>query len=123
MQNKTLFLLLFHGSARKNALTASGEFINSLRKKAPESKIGLCFLRGQKPDLKQALSEAAIQGIKKIYIFQLFLLPGAHVNEDIPGIVKDFEKNHPQISIEILPCLTKLEGFAKMILDEMSNHA
>ncbi|MGM0600560.1 MAG: CbiX/SirB N-terminal domain-containing protein [Candidatus Rifleibacteriota bacterium] len=123
MQNKTLFLLLFHGSARKNSLTASGEFVKSLRKKAPDSKIGLCFLRGQKPDIKQALADAASQKFRKVYIFQLFLLPGAHVNEDIPGFINEFKNAHPQTEIKLLPCLVELEGFGQLILNEIKKHA
>jgi hypothetical protein len=51
------------------------------------------------------------------------LLPGAHVNEDIPGIVNEFKKNQPETRITTLPCLTELDSFEQLILNEIKSHA
>lgn len=114
MEKKTIYLLLFHGSARPEAFSSANAFTDKL-KKGSRSEIRCCFLRGQKPGLEQAIRDAVNDGYVAIKAIQLFLLPGAHVNEDIPGIVDRYKKEHPEISIELFPCLVELEEFAQMI--------
>jgi sirohydrochlorin ferrochelatase len=48
-------------------------------------------------------------------VIQLFLLPGAHVNEDIPGMINSFKKDYPNITVETSPCLVELKEFQQMI--------
>lgn len=114
MEKKTIYLLLFHGSARESALSSATKFTDSLRDIC-KNRVECCFLRGQSPDLDEAISSALAQGFTCIKIIQLFLLPGAHVNEDIPGIVARHKQQASAVSIEVLPCLVELPEFTQMI--------
>jgi sirohydrochlorin ferrochelatase len=122
MKKKTLFLLLFHGSARKEALTSARAFLEKMRTLISDAEVEICFLRGQKPDLLMALEEGAASGHGKIRLIQLFLLPGAHINEDIPGILKDFGQKHPQVDTKVLPCLVELHEFSQMLTEIIKSH-
>lgn len=115
MEKKTINLLLFHGSARANALESAAGFTKKLREQSGKA-IECCFLRGQQPTLEMALSSALNDGCSKIRLIQLFLLPGSHVDQDIPGIVDEFRQKHPEIEIESFPCLVELDGFASMLV-------
>lgn len=115
MEKKTINLLLFHGSAREVALKSAESFTQKLQRKGDFS-VACCFLRGQQPDLATALRHSIKMGFRHIRIIQLFLLPGAHVNEDIPGIAAGFQEDYPDLFIETTPCLVELEEFAEMLL-------
>ncbi|MFZ5949903.1 MAG: sirohydrochlorin chelatase [Candidatus Rifleibacteriota bacterium] len=119
MKNKTIYLLLFHGSARTGALQSASAFTNNLAEQTGKM-VKACFLRGQSPDLEDAINQSISDGYRKIRIIQLFLLPGAHVNEDIPGIIEKFE--HLSLDLKILPCLVELEEFAEMLQILMNRH-
>ncbi|GAB4270021.1 MAG: hypothetical protein Kow0029_06500 [Candidatus Rifleibacteriota bacterium] len=119
MEKKTKSLLLFHGSARQNALESANNFLDSITNEGINAAI--CFLRGQQPDLNSALLAAINEGFKKIHLIQLFLLPGAHVNEDIPKIISDFNDRFPEIEIEVTPNLVELPEFKEMIVELITN--
>ena len=114
MEKKTINLLLFHGSARANSLESALAFTQKLCDISGR-KVECCFLRGQQPTLEMALASAVNEGYNMIRLIQLFLLPGSHVDEDIPGIIEGFRQKHPEVKIESLPCLVELEGFASML--------
>lgn len=123
MQKKTISLLLFHGSARKNALIAAEKFREKVRKESGSTDVAICFLRGQKPDLASALDSAVAESFSAINIIPLFLLPGAHVDEDIPGIVEFFKSKSPSVELKLLPCLVDLDEFCEMIVETIKKHA
>lgn len=115
MQKKTISLLLFHGSARNDAIVAAEKFLVNLRRTADNAAVSMCFLRGQQPDLPTALENLVIEGYGEVRLIPLFLLPGAHVNEDIPGMIEAFCKKHPEITVKTLPCLVEIDDFIRML--------
>ncbi|MEW6709618.1 MAG: CbiX/SirB N-terminal domain-containing protein [Candidatus Riflebacteria bacterium] len=119
MKNKTIYLLLFHGSTRTGALKCASAFTETLAKQSGKM-VKACFLRGQSPDLESAINQSVTEGYARIRVIQLFLLPGAHVNEDIPDIIEKFR--HSDLDIEVLPCLVELEEFAQMLQILMNRH-
>jgi sirohydrochlorin ferrochelatase len=115
MENKTFYLLLFHGSARNDALISAQAFLDKINFSRQIKNTGIAFLRGQQPDLASALKKIAQDNFNKVKVIQLFLLPGAHVNEDIPGMINSFKKDYPNITVETSPCLVELKEFQQMI--------
>lgn len=115
MQKKTFSLLVFHGSARKNANDAANEFSRILSAELGCSQFSLCFLKGVAPELSEAIATAAANGEKHLTIIPLFLLPGSHINDDIPAIVRDFSSAHPEVEIVIRKCLVAEEDFAEYV--------
>ncbi len=62
-------------------------------------------------------------GIKTLKIVPLFLLPGVHVQEDIPRqIAIAQEKINPKINIELYPYLGSYKGLIKIIDRQFSTH-
>jgi sirohydrochlorin ferrochelatase len=121
MENKIFNLYIFHGSARPDALISAQNFLKKVKSKMQNEGIGICFLRGGQPDLRTALTQAANSGYKNFKIIQLFLLPGAHVNEDIPGETEKFCQEFPGTSIKILPCLVELDDFVNLMANLADN--
>lgn len=74
-----------------------------------------CFLKGSEPDLMSAMNKAAEKQANKIIIIPMLLLPGFHIEYDIPKIVKDFKQKHPSIEVFLDKCLTEDEDFLAYI--------
>lgn len=116
MEKKIINLLLFHGSTNVNAIESAVNFTNNLCEQSGKI-VKYCFLRVHQPSLGTALKSTVNDGFNKIRLIQLFLLPGLHVEQDIPHIINDFRQKHPEVEFEILPCLIKLDSFTSMLLN------
>lgn len=119
MEKKTISLLLLHGSARKSAIEAATEMVDTLSLQFSCHNFLVCFLRGAVPDLSTAMLDAVSLGAKRIQIIPLLILPGAHVDEDIPAEVAKFNAKHPEIEIEINNCLVKDNEFLNLVASKL----
>ena len=115
MEKKTISLLLLHGSARKSAIEAASEMVETLSLQFSCSNFLVCFLRGAAPDLVTAMHDAVSLGAHKIQLIPLLILPGTHIDEDIPVEVAAFKTKHPEIEVEINSCLVKDSDFLNLI--------
>ncbi len=121
MQKQTFSLLVFHGSNRQQANTEAFNFIKTLAGKQQAKNFGCCFLRGSQPTIEQALDQAKLEGKNTIRVIPLFLLPGSHINEDIPAAIKLFSEANPEVKITVNPCLCQCPEFADLIAGQIEN--
>lgn len=118
MQTKTL--LLFHGTSGNEPLEKMSVFENNIRNFSKENNdLTICYLKNQTPLLQTALERAAQRGISTIRVFPMFLLPGTHINSDIPAIIDNFNKNYTQVNVILEKCLTQDLYFAKYVSDRV----
>ena len=123
MQKETFSLLLFHGSAKEDTKNSAITFCETISEKTVGKKLSYCFLKGHKPTLIEALTNVFNDGNTNITIYPLFVLPGFHVDYDIPQIVKNFMKTNKDTIVTINPCLTKEPQFANAIINLINqNH-
>jgi sirohydrochlorin ferrochelatase len=78
-------IYIAHGSRRKAANEKFVVFIKSVMDKcmAPIQAFG--FFEHAEPSLEQAIESCILEGADEITVVPVFLLPGIHVNEDIPA--------------------------------------
>lgn len=119
MENKTISLLLLHGSARKSAIEAAAEMVDILSLQFSCHNFLVCFLRGAVPDLGTAMIDAVSLGANKIQIIPLLILPGAHIDEDIPAEVANFNNKHPEIEVVVNNCLVKDNEFLNLVASKL----
>lgn len=50
------------------------------------------------PSIDQAFDRCVAAGAQKVVLHPFFLSPGRHVMSDIPALMKDAAKRHPQIA-------------------------
>jgi len=113
-------LLIFHGSARETAGNAATVFADSLKARDGMAEFSVCFLRGAKPSLEEAIEEAIANGCSCLRLIPLFLLPGSHIDEDIPAIVKKYRETYPHTTIKLGSCLVHNPNFIKFVADEIT---
>jgi len=120
MAAKKHSLLIFHGSARETAGNAATVFADSLKARDGMTEFSICFLRGAKPSLEEAIDKAIANECSCLRLIPLFLLPGSHIDEDIPEIVKKYRQANPHTTIELGSCLVHNPNFIKFVANEIA---
>ena len=96
-------VLVAHGSRVAEANEAHRRLAAELAERTGR-RVLAAFLELAEPDIPTALDEAASAG-DEVLVLPHFLLPGAHTNVDIPGIVDAARGRHPGTRFEQLPHL------------------
>ena len=101
MQRKTGVLVFTHGSRVKEGNDIMVRLVDKLRARLGYDLVEPCFMELGKPDMPTAIEKLVNQGCTHIFGYAFFLVPGRHLQEDIPAIFTDALKNHPGITYEI----------------------
>ncbi|MDM7202969.1 MAG: precorrin-8X methylmutase [Thermodesulfobacteriaceae bacterium] len=91
-------LVVLHGSPRKEA-NSWEPFLKFLANylQLPEENLSLAYLQFGRPSIEEALNKIAMEGATKIIVHPFFLSAGQHVTQDIPAILRNFQKEYPKI--------------------------
>lgn len=122
MEPKRHSLLIFHGSARETAGNAAAIFAETLKNQKSLSEFSICFLRGAQPSLENAIETAITSGYTSLRLIPLFLLPGSHIDEDIPEIVEKFRLANPGVTIELGSCLVQNSQFISFVAEQIARN-
>ena len=118
MQRKTGVLVFTHGSRLKDGNDIMVELVDQLRKRLGYEHIEPCFMELGKPLIPVALKKLVNQGCNHIFGYAFFLVPGKHLQEDIPFIFEQTLKNHPGVTWELSPPMMT----DPMMLDFVAKH-
>lgn len=95
-----LILLAGHGSPKKDA--NSLEHISKLLHEivhpgCEEECVRVAYLQFAKPGISEAIEECVKDGVKQLIIHPYFLSSGMHVTSDIPEIIEEAGRRHPEV--------------------------
>ena len=101
MQRKTGVIVFTHGSrvAAGNAILV--QFVDQLRRRLGHELVEPCFMEIAPPDIPSAIEKLVARGCNHIFGYALFLVPGRHLQEDIPAIIDAALQKHPGVTYEI----------------------
>ena len=114
---KTL-LIIAHGSLRE----ASNSEVFRLAKKLRERVgtryqfVSAGFLEMAKPNISAGVKACIDAGATEVDVLPYFLSAGRHVTNDVPAELAAVTKDHPGLTIKILPYV----GSSDMMLDLMA---
>ncbi len=102
-EDSSCLLILFHGAKKLEQSTLPGQFIQELKKKLAHEFIDYAYLTDNvSPSFESFMKEVSRKTlIKKVEVFPIFLLPGKHLDEDIPRLVKKYKKKYPHLTINL----------------------
>ncbi len=60
-----------------------------------------CFMELAEPDIPTAITKLVNRGCNHIFGYAFFLVPGKHLQEDIPSIIKSALAQHTGVTYEI----------------------
>ena len=108
-------ILLFHGSTLEKANKTALDFTKTVKAKTNNPNLAAAFINFAKPELNELLDQIASKGFYSIRLIPLFVLPGAHISEDLPNALKSLYAKYPKLKVELLPCLCDTPEFALYI--------
>ena len=69
------------------------------------------------PSLPDAATDLIACGAHKIKVFPIFLGVGKHAREDLPLLIQDIRKAHPEITVELMRTAGENEALISLMAD------
>jgi erythronate-4-phosphate dehydrogenase len=97
-------VLVAHGSPDPDWGRPLALLRDRLRTLAPERRVDLAYLDHLQPSLAALAAELEASGIRDVVVLSAFLSPGGnHIKRDIPALVEEVARTHPQLRIRLVP--------------------
>ncbi len=107
-------VLFSHGSKREQSNRAFRELVEEIEIEGV-AEIGHAFLEFTEPGLVDAVEEMISEGADKMVIVPVFLFPGKHVRDDLPGLVEELEEENEEVEFVITDLLSSHPRFKGLI--------
>ncbi|KAF1022165.1 MAG: Sirohydrochlorin cobaltochelatase [Paracidovorax wautersii] len=99
-------LILFgHGSRDARWAEPMEAVAARTRALRPGVPVACAYLELMQPDLATACAHAVAQGARDVAILPMFLGRGRHAREDLPELVAQQQRAHPQVRFELRTAL------------------
>ena len=103
MERKVGVVVFTHGSRLKDGNETMNRLVAQLRARLGTERIEPCFMELGQPPIPVAIKRLLAKGCNHIYGYAFFLVPGTHLQEDIPFIFERTLKKFPGVTWEISP--------------------
>src|SRR3989304_10030984 len=102
-RKKRALIIVDHGSSFKEANDMLIEIANMVKQssKGEIDIVRYAHMELAKPTISDAFDACVAEGAEEIIVHPYFLSPGRHSKEDIPNMVNEAARRHPQISYSI----------------------
>jgi len=87
IQKRYGVLIVGHGSSKPYNKQLIDDIAAMMGNKIPGAVIRIGFMNINKPTIKDGIDSFAGTGVSRIVVFPLFLAPGVHTTEDVPGLI------------------------------------
>ena len=101
MQKKTGVIVFTHGSRLAEGNHIMVRLVDRLRAQLGTNLVEPCFMELSQPDIPAAIETLLARGCNHIFGYAFFLVPGKHLQQDIPAIIERALRNHPGVTYEI----------------------
>lgn len=81
----------------------------------PQARVACAYLELMEPDLPACAAKLAAEGLQAITIVPMFLGVGRHAREDLPVLVEQLRREHPQVRFELRPAIGEDERVVDML--------
>ena len=102
---KKSLILFAHGSRDPLWHTPFLSLQRRLQEQDPELIVRCAYLELTQPDLPECVAQLIQMGVQQVRILPLFLGMGRHAREDLPALLVDIQRSHPNLNFEVLPVL------------------
>ncbi|BDA49606.1 probable sirohydrochlorin cobaltochelatase [Coccomyxa sp. Obi] len=96
-QDEVAVVLVDHGSKRTEANDMLEEFAALYRTMSNRQRVEIAHMELAEPSIGTAVAKCASDGIKKVVIAPYFLSRGRHITSDIPALVAEAQRAHPEL--------------------------
>ena len=110
-------LLFAHGARDPSWGAPFHRIVARLTARQPAIRVELAFLELMAPDLASAVAQFVAEGITQVTVVPLFLAQGGHLKEDLPKLLENVRRHHPELRIEATSAIGDSEDLVVAIAD------
>ena len=115
---QTRAIILFaHGARDARWSQTLSDLRRLVQSRAPNAFVAVAYLEFQPPTLDSVLADAIKGGCRDIDVVPVFWASGGHVANDLPPLLADLRRKHPEITLTLLPVLSELPGLLDFVAD------
>lgn len=101
MSDKTALLIIDHGSRRRAANHLLFDLVKLVRTLRPNLLVYGAHMELAEPTIEDGINWCIRNGATRIIAHPYMLSPGRHATEDIPRMIQDIMRHHPDISYDV----------------------
>ena len=117
MTEATAIILFAHGSRDAQWRLPIEAVAAQIISRQPGAKVRCAYLEMCAPTLAEAAIDLIAEGARHLRVFPLFLGVGKHAREDLPMLIDDIRKAHPEVRLELLPAAGEYAQLMAVIAD------
>jgi sirohydrochlorin ferrochelatase len=118
--NSTAILIMAHGSRIAEANDAARDVAEMVQGMTDIDIIEVAFRENHEPNIQQGIDTCVARGAKKILLIPYFLFMGAHVQHDLPEEIREAQKRHPGLEMEMGPHLGVHRKLAELVVERIA---
>ena len=116
-RSATGYIVFAHGSSVESANQAVRAVALEVFQRGGYPVVEAAFLEGGRPDLPEAVTGLAAQGLARVVVIPYFLTLGLHLQRDLPRLIDDLKLLNPHLDIEVTPPLDAHPALIDALLD------
>jgi len=101
--NQRGLVLAAHGARDERTMEATRALARLVSVELPDVPLEMGVLEFARPTIGEAIDRLAGRGVSRATVVPLFLAAGAHVQRDIPDIIREKVAHHPRIALNPTP--------------------
>jgi sirohydrochlorin ferrochelatase len=113
-------LLVDHGSRRPDANAQLEALAEALRARLPDRVVRIAHLEVAEPSVAQGFAACVAAGAQEIAVHPWFLGPGRHTREDLPRLVDEMRRQHPNVRVAISEPLGLHEKLVDVVIERLA---
>jgi len=110
-------LIVDHGSRRKEANDMLFLVGDICRKLKPGLIVQVAHMELAEPTIEQGFDQCVKDGASEVVVHPYMLSPGRHATSDIPSMVAEAAKKHPDVKFSVTPPLGLDDKLGEVILE------
>ncbi len=122
-KKKRALIIVDHGSVVDEANDMLVQIIQMLREdgECNFEIVRYSHMELAEPTISQTFDACVADGADEIIVHPYFLFPGKHSTQDIPNMVKEAAKKHPQVSYRVTAPLGLHNKILKVVLERAND--
>lgn len=113
----TAYIVFAHGSSVESANDAVRAVAYEAARRGEWKLYETAFLGGGQPNLEEAAAKLTGDGATEIVVIPYFLTSGLHLERDLPVLIAEIRRTHPELSIHATAPLDGHPGLVDAVLD------
>ena len=89
----------------------------AIRLRNPQVHVACAYLELTEPDLPHAVDAAVAQGATEVRVLPLFFGMGRHAREDLPLLMAELPRSHPQVRFHLLPAAGEQQRLTQLLAE------